>query len=158
MDAAITKTNPLGTERIGKLIVTFAVPGIISMVVNACTTLLTRFYWAGVGYLGNGATNVVMPMTVMAIALSILIGDGAAAYLSLKLGDGDEKSAARGVGCSISVMAVTGIVLCILFNLFWNRCAGCLVQQKISCLMQWIMEGLFLMAFCFLLLILAWRA
>lgn len=43
MDAAITKTNPLGTERIGKLIVTFAVPGIISMVVNACTTLLTRF-------------------------------------------------------------------------------------------------------------------
>ena len=47
MDAAITKTNPLGTERIGKLIVTFAVPGIISMVVNACTTLLTRFYRAG---------------------------------------------------------------------------------------------------------------
>ncbi len=72
----------------------------------------------GVGYLGNGATNVVMPMTVMAIALSILIGDGAAAYLSLKLGEGDEKSAARGVGCSISVMAVTGIVLCVLFNLF----------------------------------------
>lgn len=159
MDAAITKTNPLGTERIGKLIVTFAVPGIISMVVNALYNIVDQiFIGQGVGYLGNGATNVVMPMTVMAIALSILIGDGAAAYLSLKLGDGDEKSAARGVGCSISVMAVTGIVLCILFNLFWNRCAGCLVQQKISCLMQWIMEGLFLMAFCFLLLILAWRA
>lgn len=119
MDAAITKTNPLGTERIGKLIVTFAVPGIISMVVNALYNIVDQiFIGQGVGYLGNGATNVVMPMTVMAIALSILIGDGAAAYLSLKLGEGDEKSAARGVGCSISVMAVTGIVLCVLFNLF----------------------------------------
>ena len=119
MDAAITKTNPLGTERIGKLIVTFAVPGIISMVVNALYNIVDQiFIGQGVGYLGNGATNVVMPMTVMAIALSLLIGDGAAAYLSLKLGEGDEKSAARGVGCSISVMVVTGIVLCVLFNLF----------------------------------------
>ncbi len=99
MDAAITKTNPLGTERIGKLIVTFAVPGIISMVVNALYNIVDQiFIGQGVGYLGNGATNVVMPMTVMAIALSILIGDGAAAYLSLKLGEGD--------------------VLCVLFNLF----------------------------------------
>ena len=59
-----------------------------------------------------------MPMTVIAIALSLLIGDGAAAYLSLKLGEGDEKSAARGVGCSISVMVIAGVILCILFQLF----------------------------------------
>ncbi len=119
MDITVTKTNPLGTERIGKLIVTFAVPGIISMVVNALYNIVDQiFIGQGVGYLGNGATNVVMPMTVIAIALSLLIGDGAAAYLSLKLGEGDEKSAASGIGCSISVMAVVGIVLCVLFNLF----------------------------------------
>ena len=119
MDTTVTKTNPLGTERIGKLVLTFAVPSIISMVVNALYNIIDQiFIGQGVGYLGNGATNVVMPLTVIAIALSLLIGDGAAAYLSLKLGEGDEKSAASGIGCSISVMAVAGIVLCILFNLF----------------------------------------
>ena len=107
MDTTVTKTNPLGTERIGKLVLTFAVPSIISMVVNALYNIVDQiFIGQGVGYLGNGATNVVMPMTVIAIALSLLIGDGAAAYLSLKLGEGDEKSAARGVGCSISVMGI----------------------------------------------------
>ncbi len=117
MDTTVTKTNPLGTERIGKLVLTFAVPSIISMVVNALYNIVDQiFIGQGVGYLGNGATNVVMPMTVIAIALSLLIGDGAAAYLSLKLGEGDEKSAARGVGCSISVMVIVGIILCILFH------------------------------------------
>ena len=119
MDTTVTKTNPLGTERIGKLVLTFAVPSIISMVVNALYNIVDQiFIGQGVGYLGNGATNVVMPMTVIAIALSLLIGDGAAAYLSLKLGESDEKSAARGVGCSISVMVIVGIILCILFHLF----------------------------------------
>ena len=119
MDTTVTKANPLGTERIGKLVLTFAVPSIISMVVNALYNIVDQiFIGQGVGYLGNGATNVVMPMTVIAIALSLLIGDGAAAYLSLKLGEGDEKSAARGVGCSISVMVIAGVILCILFQLF----------------------------------------
>ena len=86
MDTTVTKTNPLGTERIGKLVLTFAVPSIISMVVNALYNIVDQiFIGQGVGYLGNGATNVVMPMTVIAIALSLLIGDGAAAYLSLNL-------------------------------------------------------------------------
>ncbi len=80
MDTTVTKTNPLGTERVGKLILTFAVPSIISMVVNALYNIVDQiFIGQGVGYLGNGATNVVMPMTVIAIALSLLIGDGAAA-------------------------------------------------------------------------------
>ena len=157
MNTTVTKTNPLGTERIGKLILTFAVPSIISMVVNALYNIVDQiFIGQGVGYLGNGATNVVMPMTVIAIALSLLIGDGAAAYLSLKLGEGDEKSAARGVGCSISVMVIVGIVSCLIC--FWNPYVYCLVRQKIFCLMQWIMDGLFPMESCFLPLIPAWQA
>ena len=64
MDTTVTKTNPLGTERIGKLVLTFAVPSIISMVVNALYNIVDQiFIGQGVGYLGNGATNVVMPMT-----------------------------------------------------------------------------------------------
>ena len=122
MDITVTKTNPLGTERIGKLVLTFAVPSIISMVVVIQPTRSPAILYFGLPSArimpANGATNVVMPITVIAIALSLLIGDGAAAYLSLKLGEGDEKSAARGVGCSISVMAIVGIILCVLFQLF----------------------------------------
>lgn len=118
-DKTLKIENPLGTERIGKLIFSFAVPSIISMVVNALYNIVDQiFIGQGVGYLGNGATNVVMPLTVIVTALSLLIGDGAAAYLSLKLGESDARSAAKGVGCAISAMVIAGIVLCVLFNLF----------------------------------------
>lgn len=111
--------NPLGTEKIGKLILSFAVPSILSMVVNALYNIVDQvFIGHGVGYLGNGATNVIMPLTVIVIALSLLVGDGAAAYLSLKLGQNDAKSAAYGVGNAIIAAFIIGIVLCVLFNIF----------------------------------------
>lgn len=116
---ALVKENPLGTERIGKLIITFAVPSIISMVVNALYNIVDQiFIGQGVGYLGNGATNVIMPLTVLVIALALLVGDGAAAYLSLKLGQKDEKSAAQGVGNAITITFIIGILLCVLFQIF----------------------------------------
>ena len=115
---AITE-NPLGTERIGKLVVKFAVPSVISMVVNALYNVIDQiFIGQGVGYLGNGATNVIFPMTIVVIALGLLIGDGAAAYMSLKLGQKDSDAAAKGVGCSITLMFIVGFVLCLLFVLF----------------------------------------
>lgn len=118
-DQIVKTENPLGTEKIGKLIVSFAVPSIISLVVNALYNIVDQiFIGQGVGYLGNGATNVIMPLTVIVIALSLLVGDGAAAYLSLKLGQGDPKSAAAGVGNAITSSFIVGIVLCALFNIF----------------------------------------
>ncbi len=118
-DKTVKNQNPLGTERIGKLILSFAVPSIISLVVNALYNIVDQiFIGQGVGYLGNGATNVIMPLTVIVIALSLLVGDGAAAYLSLKLGQGDPKSAAAGVGNAITSSLIIGILLCVLFNIF----------------------------------------
>lgn len=115
----ITKGNPLETEKISKLIVTFAIPSIISMVVNALYNIVDQiFIGQGVGYLGNGATNVVMPLTVIVIALSLLVGDGAAAYLSLKLGEGNGNAAAKGIGNALSATVLIGIILCIVFNIF----------------------------------------
>ena len=115
----ITKGNPLETEKIGKLIVTFAIPSIISMVVNALYNIVDQiFIGQGVGYLGNGATNVIMPLTVIVIALSLLVGDGAAAYLSLKLGEGNGNAAAKGIGNALSATVLIGIILCIAFNIF----------------------------------------
>ncbi|MCD8192020.1 MAG: MATE family efflux transporter [Oscillospiraceae bacterium] len=111
--------NPLGTEKIGKLILRFSIPSIISMVVNALYNIVDQiFIGQGVGYLGNGATNVIMPLTVIVIAAAMLAGDGAAAYLSLKLGQGDAQSAAKGVGNAVTMTIAAGIILCILFQIF----------------------------------------
>lgn len=113
---AITNGTPLATEKISKLIVMFAVPSIISMVVNALYNIIDQiFIGRGVGYLGNGA---IMPMTVIVLALALLVGDGAAAYLSLKLGEGNGKDAAKGIGNAISAIILIGIVVCIIFNIF----------------------------------------
>lgn len=68
-----------------------------------------------VGYLGNGATNVVFPITIVALALSLMIGDGAAAFLSLKLGEGDIASAKKGVANAITLVTIVSIVLTAVF-------------------------------------------
>ena len=88
--------SPFSTEPIGRLIAKFAIPCVISLLVNSLYNIVDQIFigW-GVGYLGNGATNVVFPITVIALALSLMIGDGGAAYLSLKLGEGEIAKAKR---------------------------------------------------------------
>ena len=82
----------LGTEKIGKLLRKFAIPCIISMVVNALYNMVDQIFigW-GVGYLGNGATNIVFPIVVISLAFSLMFGDGTSAYLSLRLGEKNKK-------------------------------------------------------------------
>lgn len=98
----IQKENILGTEKIGKLLKIFAIPGIISMVVNSIYNIVDQiFIGQGVGYLGNGATNVIFPMTMLALAFSMMIGNGAGTYMSLMLGRKQEDEAAKGVAAGI---------------------------------------------------------
>ncbi len=75
-------------RKIGKLIRKFSIPCIISLLVNSLYNIIDQIFigW-GVGYIGNGATNVVFPLTMIGLALSLMFGDGASAYLSLKLGE-----------------------------------------------------------------------
>lgn len=86
------KKSIFATEPVGRLIFKFAVPCVISLVINALYNIVDQIFigW-GVGYLGNGATNVVFPITIIALALAVLVGDGAAAFFSLKLGEGDKE-------------------------------------------------------------------
>ena len=79
--------NILGYEKISKLMLKFSVPCVISLLVNSLYNIVDQiFIGRGVGYLGNGATNVVFPLSVIGMAISFMLGDGASAYLSLKLG------------------------------------------------------------------------
>ena len=106
--------NILGTEKIGKLIRKFSVPCIISLLVNSLYNIVDQIFigW-GVGYLGNGATNVVFPLTMVCLAFSLMFGDGASAYLSLKLGEKKKEEASKGVANGIALSVITAIILCV---------------------------------------------
>ena len=105
----------------GRLIVKFAIPCVISLVVNALYNIVDQIFigW-GVGYLGNGATNVVFPINIIALALAVLIGDGGAAYLSLKLGEGDLYSVKKGVGNAAVMITIAGIAMLVITIVFMN--------------------------------------
>ncbi len=111
--------NILGYEKIGKLIRKFAIPCIISLLVNSLYNIVDQIFigW-GVGYLGNGATNVVFPLTMVCLAFALMFGDGGAAYLSLKLGEKKPKEAAKGVGNAITISVIVSILICVGYLIF----------------------------------------
>lgn len=115
----IPKENILGTEKIGKLLVSFAVPGILSMVINSVYNIVDQiFIGQGVGYLGNGATNVIFPMSTLALAFAMMIGNGAAAYMSLMLGRKREDDAARGAAAGVIGLLIVGFVMMAVYLIF----------------------------------------
>ena len=119
MSTQTVVANPLGTERVSKLMVRYAIPSVISIVVNSLYNMVDQiFIGQGVGYLGNAATNVILPLTTLLLALGLLIGDGTAAYMSLSLGKGRAQAAAYGVGNAITLTVGTSVVLMILFEIF----------------------------------------
>lgn len=106
--------NILGREKIGKLIKRFSIPCIISLLVNSLYNIVDQIFigW-GVGYLGNGATNVVFPITMVCLAFALMLGDGASAYLSLKLGEQKKEEASIGVANGITLSVIISLALCI---------------------------------------------
>lgn len=119
MSESMAAKNPLGTEPVGKLIVRYAVPSIISVVVNSLYNMVDQvFIGQGVGYLGNAATNVVFPLMTIVMALAQMLGDGAAAYMSLNLGKKQDDKAAHGAGNAMTAAVIGGLVLTVLFEIF----------------------------------------
>ena len=104
--------NILGKEKIGKLIRKFSIPCIISLLVNSLYNIVDQIFigW-GVGYLGNGATNVVFPLTMICLAFSLMFGDGASAYLSLKLGEKKKEEAGKGVANGIAMSVIIALIM-----------------------------------------------
>ena len=94
----------LGKDNINKLLLAFSVPCVISMLINSIYNIVDQiFIGKGVGTLGNAATNVIFPLVIIFNAIAGLIGNGAAANLSLKLGENDEKAAAKSIGQAVSL-------------------------------------------------------
>lgn len=109
----------LGKEKISKLLLSFSIPCIISLVVNALYNIVDQIFigW-GVGYLGNGATNIVFPITIICLAFALMFGDGASSYLSLKLGENKKEEAEKGVCNSILSSIVVSCILCAIILVF----------------------------------------
>lgn len=104
--------NILGTEKIGKLLLIFAIPCVISMVVNSIYNMVDQIFigW-GVGYLGNGATNIIFPLNMVCLAFALMLGDGTSAFLSLKLGEKKKDEAKKGVANGI----ITSMIIAVIF-------------------------------------------
>lgn len=104
----------LGTERIGKLMKQYAVPCIISLLVGALYNIVDQLFIANADYLGsygNAANTVVFPLTVVALAIAVMIGDGCCAFVSISLGKSKTDEAKKSVGNAVVLTIVSSIVL-----------------------------------------------
>ena len=113
------KSINLAKDNINKLLLTFSIPCVISMLINSIYNIVDQiFIGKGVGTLGNAATNVIFPLIIIFNALSGLIGNGAAANLSLKLGENDKKSASKCIGQAISLTFIIAIIVSLISYIF----------------------------------------
>lgn len=109
----------LGEESIGKLMVKFAVPSIISMLIAALYNMVDQIYIGhGIGYLGNSATSVVYPLTVIALAIALLFGSGCGAYFSICQGRKEYEKSCKAVGNAFLMTLICSLVLVAVYCIF----------------------------------------
>ena len=119
MNVSQQKKNPLGYERLPKLLAGYAIPSIIAMLVSSLYNIVDQiFIGQGVGMLGNAATNVAFPVTTIATALALLLGIGGASNYNLEMGAGREKKASSIAGTALSTLVITGVILAVAVFLF----------------------------------------
>lgn len=111
----------LSTERVGKLMKQYAIPCIISLLVGALYNIVDQIFIANASYLGsygNAANTVVFPLTVVALAIAVMIGDGCCAFVSICLGKNETYTAKKSVGNSIVMMILSSLVLTAIYLIF----------------------------------------
>ncbi|MGN1152175.1 MAG: MATE family efflux transporter [Lachnospiraceae bacterium] len=120
-----TKSNSfLAEEPVGKLMGKYAVPCIISLLVGALYNIVDQIFIANASYLGsygNAANTVVFPLTVIALAIAVMIGDGCCAFVSLSLGKAKPREASKSMGNSVVLSIVLSLILCAIYLIFSNR-------------------------------------
>ena len=115
------KVNPLATEKEGKLIAKFAIPAIISMLVSSLYNIVDQiFIGQGVGLLGNAATNIAFPVSIICTATALLLGIGSASNFNLCSGAGDHEKASRVAGTGLSMLVICGVIIAAVVLVFLN--------------------------------------
>lgn len=121
MTTVDVENNPLASARVGKLMIAYAIPSVVALVVNSLYNIVDQIFigW-GVGTLGNSATNVIFPLNMVVMALALLLGDGGASYLSLELGRNEQKKAQKAANNTFSWLIIVGIVFTVICYLFFS--------------------------------------
>lgn len=111
-EVIMEQNNYLGTEKVGVLLRQFAIPCIFSLIISCLYNIVDQiFVGNGVGYLGNAATGVIFPITVIGWGVSLFFGDGAAADLSVSFGKNETQDIHTSVGNSILCSFLGGAVI-----------------------------------------------
>lgn len=130
----------------------YAIPCIISLLVGALYNIVDQIFIANASYLGsygNAANTVVFPLTVIALAIAVCIGDGSCAFTSLLLGRNEKDKASKSMGNAVVLAVVTGVVLCIIYLCFQNQIismfGGTVNEETFRCSKEyflWISYGI----------------
>lgn len=114
----------LAEEKLGRLMRKYAVPCIISLLVGALYNIVDQIFIANADYLGsygNAANTVVFPLTVIALGIAVMIGDGCCAFVSISLGAKNNNNATRSVGNSVLLCVAGSILLTAVYLLFADQ-------------------------------------
>lgn len=113
----------LGKEKVSKLLLKFSIPCILSLLISSLYNIVDQIFIGNseLGYLGNAATSIVFPITIISVAFAWAIGDGSAAFLSLCQGRKDTKNAHIAIGNGIKVNFIISILFVILGFIFMNK-------------------------------------
>ena len=105
----------LGTAKVGKLLRMFAIPCVLSLIIQALYNLVDQLFIGNsyLGEVGNAATGIVYPLTVIALAFGLFLGDGAAAVMSLNQGKNQTKETHKAIGTCLSVGVIISVILII---------------------------------------------
>ncbi len=113
------KTNPLGSKPVSRLMVKFAIPSIVAMLVGALYNIVDQlFIGQAVGTLGNAATNIAFPLSTSCIALALLFGIGGASCFNLAMGRGEREKAGYYVGNAAAMLVLCGVFLMLIAEVF----------------------------------------
>ena len=114
----------LGTQRIGSLMKQYAIPCVISLLVGALYNIVDQIFIANATYIGsygNAANTVVFPLTVVALAIAVMIGDGCCAFVSISLGKGEKTQAKKSVGNAVIMSVASSLLLTAVYLLFSDQ-------------------------------------
>lgn len=118
-----TDNKYLGTEKVSKLLLKFSIPCILSLLISSLYNVVDQIFIGNseLGYLGNAATGIVFPITIISVAFAWCFGDGAAAFLSLCQGRKDTKSSHKSIGNSLLVNFIISIIFVVLGFIFMDK-------------------------------------
>lgn len=114
----------LVNEKIGTLMRKYSIPCIISLLVAALYNIVDQIFIANAAYLGsygNAANTVIFPLTVIALAIAVMLGDGCCAFVSISLGSNNKDNAHKSIGNAIVLVVIAGIVLTAIYFIFQTQ-------------------------------------